>query len=72
MNSHAGRLIVHDREIHLEPSRDLFVGDTLEVIRGNGPREGAYMGIATVTELDDTGPILSVDLDPERRRSPAA
>lgn len=44
----AGRLVVYDREMHLvEPSDGLAVGDTLEVVRGNGPREGDHMCIAT-------------------------
>jgi hypothetical protein len=50
MSDYAGRLIVHDREMHLEPSSAApTVGDTFEVIRGNGPREGDFMGIAIVT-----------------------
>lgn len=54
MTDHAGRLIVHDREMHLEPRADaLIVGDTVEVIRGNGLREGDDTGTATVTGIDD-------------------
>ena len=34
-----GRLILHEREAHLEARRPLVVGDTLEMIRGNGSRE---------------------------------
>jgi hypothetical protein len=66
---HAGRLIVHDREMHLEPyyaddylvhADDFLVGDTVEVIRGNGPREGDRMGTATVIGFEHGSPVLSV------------
>ena len=61
-----GRLIVHDREMHLDvPSRTLAVGDTVEVVRGNGPREGDRMGSATVTGFEDGSPVLSVHFDGE-------
>lgn len=66
MNGYAGRLIVHDRVMHLEPALgvELAAGDTVEVIRGNGPREGDYMGSAIVTGFDDDGrPMLVVDFD---------
>lgn len=57
----AGRLIVHDREMHLELQRSVAIGDTFEAVRGNGLREGESMGTATVTGFDDAGlPVLDV------------
>lgn len=57
----SGRLIVHDRETHLEPDTDtVTVGDTFEVIRGNGAREGGHLGFATVTGIEDDGPVLDI------------
>ena len=58
----AGRLTIHDRETYLEsyPGRTLAIGATVDVIRGNGPREGDRMGTATITGYDDGGPILDV------------
>ncbi len=61
--SDPGRLILHDREGHLYVDADtpLKVGDTVEVIRGNGPRECAHMGTATVAGFEENGsPILDV------------
>jgi hypothetical protein len=58
-----GRLVVHDRECHLDIFRPLAIGDTVEVIRGNGPREGDHMGIATVTAFEDGVPTLVVHFD---------
>jgi len=56
-----GRLIVHDREMHLEPATNpVAVGDKFDVIRGNGPREGDHMGTATVTAIEDGSPVLDV------------
>ena len=64
MTDHAGRLFVHSRETHLETYGDLLVvGDTVEVIRGNGPRESERMGTATVTGFEAGSPVLSVRLD---------
>jgi hypothetical protein len=61
--SYAGRLHVSNRMSHLEPTRPLEMGDTVEVVRGNGPREGDVMGIATVTGFFEDGrPRLHVDL----------
>ena len=65
--TYAGRLIVHDHETHLESDGDLLLGDTLEVIRGNGPREGDHMGVATVTGFENNGsPELDVVFDETR------
>ena len=48
-----GRLILHNRETHLEPDVDaVAVGDVFEVIRGTGPREGECMGTATVAGFE--------------------
>jgi hypothetical protein len=64
MTDCTGRLIVYDREIHLETCAGaLAVGDTVEAIRGNGPREGDHMGTATVTGFENGSPILSVRFD---------
>jgi hypothetical protein len=63
MAAHAGRLIVHDREIHLDVFEPLAVGDTFEVVRGNGPREGELMGTAIVTGFEDGQPVLDVRFD---------
>lgn len=62
-----GRLIVHDRETQVESDSDLLLGDKLEVIRGNGPREGGHMGIAIVTGFEKNGsPELDVVFDETR------
>jgi hypothetical protein len=58
-----GRVLIHDREIHVESDGPLAVGDTLDVIRGNGPREGDRMGVATVTAFENGLPVLVVDFD---------
>ena len=65
MTDLAGRLVVFDHEMHLEVKDDalLMVGDTVEVFRGNGPREGDRMGTATVTAFEDGSPVLSVHFD---------
>lgn len=34
---------------------DLVVGERVELVRGNGPREGESMGYATVTANDENG-----------------
>jgi hypothetical protein len=57
------RLIVHDREIHLYVDDPPQVGDTIEVIRGSGPREGDRMGVATVTAIEDGAPVLRIHFD---------
>lgn len=57
---YSGRLVVHNREMHLDVYDPLAVGDTFEVVRGNGPREGDYMGTATVTGIEDGSPVLDV------------
>lgn len=68
-----GRLIVHDREMQLDVFGPLAVGDTVEVIRGNGPREGDRMGSATVTRIDaDGSPVLDVRFDGLDQEPPAA
>lgn len=62
-SNQATAVIMHDRETHVVVGADttLAVGDTLPVIRGNGPREGEQMGTATVTDFrDDGSPVLEV------------
>jgi hypothetical protein len=64
MTTKRARLIVHDREMHLDvPYGVLAVGDTVEVVRGNGPREGDRMGTATVTGFENGSPVLAVHFD---------
>lgn len=63
MTDYAGRLLAYSDEMHLRADRPLTVGDKLKVVRGNGPREGEYMGTATVTGFDDDGG-LTFDLHP--------
>jgi hypothetical protein len=60
-DDYAGRLVVHDHEMHLDEYADapLSIGDTVEVVRGNGPREGDRMGTATVTAFEGSSPVLS-------------
>lgn len=58
-----GRLLVYNREAHLEVCGELAVGDSFEAIRGNGVREGERMGTVTVVALEDDGPVLEVHLD---------
>jgi hypothetical protein len=61
MANPTGQLILYDREIHLDTEGEVAVGDTFEVVRGNGPREGDHIGSATVTGFDEIGaPTLSV------------
>jgi len=63
-SAYSGRLLVHDQETHLEPYGPLEVGAIVEVVRGNGPREGDRMGSATVTGFDENGaPLLEVSFD---------
>jgi hypothetical protein len=58
------RLIVHDHEMHLDVFGPLAVGDTVDVIRGNGPREGDRMGSAAVIAIDaDDSPVLDIHFD---------
>jgi len=64
-----GWLIVYDREMHLESTDALVVGDVVEVIRGYGPREGDRMGTATVSGFEDGSPVLDVRFGAE---APAA
>ena len=50
--------------LHVDTDGDPFaVGETVEVIRGNGPRTGDRMGTATVIELlEDGRPLLELPL----------
>jgi len=61
------RLLVYDREMHLEG--DAFIGASIPVIRGNGPRAGDRMGTATVTGFENGSPILDVRLDGQEAES---
>lgn len=55
-----GRLVIYDDESHLDADGTPAIGDTFEVIRGNGPREGERMGTATVTAIENGEPVLDV------------
>jgi hypothetical protein len=67
MSDHAQRLLVFDRETHLEGG-SYQLGDTVEVVRGNGPREGERMGTGTVIDLLDDGvPVLDIVLGSDER-----
>lgn len=57
----SGRLVVYDREMHLVAYEEPAVGDTFEVIRGNGMREGHPMGTATVTGFKNRCPMLDIE-----------
>jgi hypothetical protein len=61
--AYAGRLFVHDREMQLDVYGPLAVGDSVDVIRGNGPREGEHMGSAIVTAIKNGEPVLEVRFD---------
>lgn len=56
-------VLLYDRETQIHARVELAVGDTLEVVRGNGPREGMRAGTATITESEDGSRSLSVMLD---------
>jgi hypothetical protein len=61
---YVGRLVMYDRETHLVPFAELLlVGDTLEIVRGNGPREGDRMGTATVVRFEDGVPVMDIRWD---------
>jgi hypothetical protein len=51
---------MYNRESHfvVPPSHVLAVDDRFEVIRGNGPREGDVLGVATITGFEDGAPAL--------------
>jgi hypothetical protein len=50
-----GKLIMFDKEAHVEADKDLEIGDVLDVYRGNGPREGEFMCRAIFKGYDDNG-----------------
>jgi hypothetical protein len=58
----ANKAVIYKDEIHLDTDGEFAVGDRFEVFRGDGPREGDFMGYATVTRIDDEGPELKFDL----------
>lgn len=61
-----GWLVMYNRESHMvvPPAHVLAVGDIYEVVRGNGPREGDSIGVATVTAIEDDGsPVLFLQPD---------
>lgn len=57
------KVLIYNRAIQLDVDEAPKVGDTFEVFRGNGPREGDYMGTAFVVSLDEDGnPVLEISL----------
>lgn len=62
-----GRVVVFDRVIEAETDAAmLVVGDTLDVVRGNGPREGERMGTAEIVDFDDDGnPVIEIQFGAE-------
>jgi hypothetical protein len=54
------RIVIYDKEIHLDVYEAVEVGDTIPVFRGNGPREGERMGTATVTGFEGSSPMLEI------------
>jgi hypothetical protein len=52
-----GWLVIFNRETDVMVPKDhvLAVGDRFEAIRGNGPREGNFMGIFALTAVDEDG-----------------
>jgi hypothetical protein len=64
MTEYAGRIVMYDRETHVEPDREpIRVGDRFEVFRATGRREGDRIGVATVARLKDDGPVLWMEPD---------
>jgi hypothetical protein len=67
--SATGRLILYPAEMLLKTfdGGDFVTGDTVEVTHGNGPDEGAHVGVAMVIgfDQDDGAPILDVRLERE-------
>ena len=55
----ARRIIIYN-DITDVPA-DLVVGERVELIRGNGPREGASMGFATITANDENGLVIDAE-----------
>jgi hypothetical protein len=63
-----GRMVMYDDETHLgTPDGIIRVGDTFDVFRGSGPREGDRIGVATVTAIEATA-IPSSSSSPRTRR----
>ncbi len=64
--SHHGtsRLIAYPRVMQLDVFDPIAVGDTFDVIRGNGLRKGERMGTGTITGFrEDGSPTISVRFD---------
>jgi len=53
---------MYDKETWLDTDRPPVIGDRIEVIRGNGLREGETMGWATVTAI--TGDDIQFNVEP--------
>ena len=61
MNAHAGRIVMYDKETLLVPFAELLhVGDTLEIVRDNGPQEGDRIGTATIERFEDGVPVMTI------------
>jgi hypothetical protein len=61
-------LVVYDDEMHLDLAGegDLSTGDVFACVRGNGPREGDYMGTATIIAFEDGQPVVECDWNGRR------
>jgi hypothetical protein len=59
---YVGRVVMYDDETHLQvdAGHTLAIGDLFMAYRGNGRREGDFMGTAIVTGFDDGGPTLTI------------
>jgi hypothetical protein len=61
VNAHAGRIVIYDKETLLVPFAGLLhVGDTLEIVRGNGRQQGDRMGTATIERFEDGVPVMTI------------
>jgi hypothetical protein len=60
-----GWVVLYNDESHfvIPPGHTPAVGDRMEVVRGNGPREGDRMGVATIAAFEDGTPVLRIDFD---------
>jgi len=68
----AGRLVIFDRQSQFQVpyGQTLAVGDTFQAFRGNGPREGDYLGTATILRFKDGGPVLALHFGGDEAEQP--
>jgi hypothetical protein len=72
MSGHVGYLVLYNNEAHFMVPADhlLVVSDTFEMIRGNGPREGDVMGVATIIRFEDGLPVIQVRSEKSQEGEP--